>query len=467
MKLSEDFKEQIFWFLPEDEGERLLHAIACEEPVVAVRFNDKKFFSLPTALDRVPWCEWGVYMSGRQQFTFDPHFHSGAYYVQDASSMFIYHVIKSLIKQPVRYLDLCAAPGGKTTAALQALPVGSVVIANEIIPQRAQILRENVIKWGADNCMVTNYSPKAYGALAGGFDVIAADVPCSGEGMFRKDDEAVSQWSPALVEQCANRQREIIHDVWPALKPGGLLIYSTCTYNVKENENMVDYIATELGASIEEVAVCPSWGIRESVVPSCHGYRFMPHLTRGEGLFMCVLRKNVSAATGTVSRLKKFKTGKRNQPSTKMPSQVLTWLGDNYEFFVVDNVIKAVRRNIKETLQFRVDTLRVIKDLGVEVGALKGKNVVPSHDLAMLPDLPAGNFPECEVDYTTAISYLRGEAIVIDAPRGYVLITWQGARLGFVNNLGNRANNMYPKHWRIMSTHIPINPVDIAAQPSS
>ena len=464
MKLSEDFKEQILGLMPSDEGEKLLHAIACEDPVVAVRCNNKKGFSLPSDLDHVPWCEWGAYLPGRPQFTFDPHFHAGSYYVQDASSMFIYHVIKSLVKRPVKYLDLCAAPGGKTTAALQALPAGSVVVANEIMPQRAQILRENVIKWGADNCVVTNDSPKAFGPLVGEFDVIAADVPCSGEGMFRKDDEAVSQWSMALVEQCASRQREILNDVWPALKPGGLLIYSTCTYNAKENEHMVDYIASELGASIVDVAIDQSWHIKESVVASHHGYRFMPHLTRGEGLFMCVLQKNVSSAS-SVLKFKSSKQGKRNRLTIKVPSVALCWLGDNYEFTIDENVIKAVRRDLKDILQSGINTLRIIKGLGLEIGAIKGRNVVPSHALAMLPDLLTGCFPKCEVDYHTAIAYLRGEAIVIDAPRGYVLITWQGAELGFVNNLGNRANNMYPKHWRIMSTHIPGGPVDIAAKP--
>ena len=467
MKLSEDFKTQVSRLLSEDEAERLLHSICCEDTIVSVRFNDAKGYSVPSSLERIPWCDKGAYLTGRPQFTFDPHFHAGSYYVQDASSMFIYHVIKSLVKRPVKYLDLCAAPGGKTTAALQALPKGSVVVANEIVPQRAQILRENVIKWGADNCMVTNDSPKSFGNLAEEFDVIAADVPCSGEGMFRKDAEAVAQWSPALVEQCAIRQRGIISDVWPALKPGGLLIYSTCTYNADENELMAKYIASELGATIVEVPVEESWNIRGSVIPSCPSYRFMPHLTRGEGLYMCILRKN--AETSVRHRLsdKKSKSSKRNLGSTKIPAQVLSWLGDNYGFVVDDNVIKAVQRDLKEMLQSYNNILRVIKELGIEVCTIKGKNFIPSHELAMLPSLVDGSFPECDVDYATAISYLRGESITIEAPRGYVLITWKGARLGFVNNLGNRANNLYPKPWRILSSHQPDNiPLVIEASSS-
>ncbi|MBR5638690.1 MAG: RsmB/NOP family class I SAM-dependent RNA methyltransferase, partial [Muribaculaceae bacterium] len=261
MKINEDFIRRINNLLLSDEARAMLQSIESGEPVISVRFNDAKGFVPPAALEMVPWCATGAYLSERPQFTFDPHFHAGSYYVQDASSMFIYHVIKKLISKPVNHLDLCAAPGGKTTAALQALPQGSVVVANEIVTPRAQVLRENIIKWGLDNCLVTNDSPKTLGRLENVFDIIAADVPCSGEGMFRKDEEAVSQWSPQLVAQCAARQREILRDIWPALKPGGLLIYSTCTYNLDENEHMAHYIANEMGANFVEVPVEKSWNI--------------------------------------------------------------------------------------------------------------------------------------------------------------------------------------------------------------
>ena len=189
--------------------------------------------------------------------------------------MFIAHVIKQFIHEPVRYLDLCAAPGGKTTAALQALPQGSLVVANEIVPPRARVLADNVIRWGNPYCVVTSNAPAQVGKLTHFFDVIAADVPCSGEGMMRKDDEAVAQWSPALVEQCAQRQREILTDVWPALRHGGLLIYSTCTYNRQENEEMADFIVKELGATSLEVPIEPNWNIHPAIGSDCHCYRFM------------------------------------------------------------------------------------------------------------------------------------------------------------------------------------------------
>ena len=458
MNLNIDFKKQIDKILPANEAMRLMQTIEAGEPVVSLRFNDAKGFAVPSGLEQVPWCDMGAYMNERPQFTFDPHFHAGSYYVQDASSMFISHVIKSLVKRPVRYLDLCAAPGGKTTAALQALPSGSFVIANEIMPQRAQVLRENVIKWGAHNCMVTCDTPKKLGMMENMFDIIAADVPCSGEGMFRKDEEAVSQWSPSLVQQCAERQWTIINDVWHALKPGGLLIYSTCTYNIDENEAMASRIATELGATFVDVNVNEAWNIKRSLHGDIPCYRFMPHLTRGEGLFICVLRKDgkSSSMPATTSRSKHSK--RENKKHNTIPAQAQGWISGDFELKEENGVIKAINKDIKGILEAHSNNIHIIKDFGIELGTIKGKNLIPSHQLAMSPLINCEAFPKCEVDYPTAIAYLRGESINIDSQRGYVLITHQGATLGFVNNLGNRANNLYPKPWRIMSTHLPSTP---------
>jgi len=453
MNLNEHFIHQINALLPSEDANAMLQTIKCSEPVTSVRFNNDKGFLPPSTFKTVPWCKFGTYLNQRQQFTFDPHFHAGSYYVQDASSMFIYHVIKSLVTKPVKYLDLCAAPGGKTTAALQSLPQGSLVVANEIVTPRAQVLRENVIKWGHDNCIVTNDSPKSLGLMENTFDIIATDVPCSGEGMFRKDEEAVSQWSPQLVAQCSTRQRDIINDIWPALKPGGLLIYSTCTYNLDENEKMVLYIASELGASFVDVPTEMSWNITGDLTGNnipC--YRFMPHLTKGEGLFLCVLRKNeVPVSYNRKSKPKK----QTNTP--KLPKEVLSWLNGNYELRENNGIITAVNKEYKDAISLPIK-LHVIKGLGIELGTIKGNKIIPSHQLAMSPMLSDFAFGKYEVDYSTAIAFLRGEAITINAPRGYNLITYQNAKLGFVNNLGNRANNLYPKNWRILSTHMPYVP---------
>ncbi len=452
MSLSNDFITQIEALLPDSEAQAMLDAIDQRDVEVAVRFNNAKCSSMPTRLEQVPWCEWGAYLAQRPQFTFDPMLHAGAYYVQDASSMFIYHVIKSLVHAPVRYLDLCAAPGGKTTAALQALPAGSAVVANEIVPPRAHVLRENVIKWGNPACMVTCDTPKSLGMLTGTFDVIAADVPCSGEGMFRKDDEAIAQWSPALVEQCAARQRVILADAWNALKPGGFLIYSTCTYNRQENEEMVQFIINELGATQQEVPILSSWNIHGAIECDVPCYRFMPHITRGEGLFVSVLRKNSGTLSSTYSKKDKKKAKKSSQT---IPAEVKQWVTGNNDFTMHDNIVFAIPHDIKEMVDIDTSNIHVIKPFGTALCEDKGKKTVPCHHLAMSILLQQEAFPLCEVDYHTAIAYLRGEALAIDAPRGYVLVTYRNAPLGFVNNLGNRANNLYPKPWRINSTHIP------------
>lgn len=252
------FRQQMLALLP-DEADALLQALQTE-PSVAVRVNRRKATPPPTD-DHVAWCRSGIYLDARRQFTFDPLLHSGCYYVQDASSMFISHVLSQVAgNSPVAYLDLCAAPGGKTTAAIDALPDGSLVVANEIDSRRVQILRENVVKWGYPHCVVTNSDASRLGKLHEAFDIVAADMPCSGEGMMRKDDEAVAQWTPALVEQCAARQREIASDIWQALKPGGIFIYSTCTFNRAENEDMIDFLVRSLGAEPVDIVSDPSWG---------------------------------------------------------------------------------------------------------------------------------------------------------------------------------------------------------------
>lgn len=447
MKLPEVFIEQLRGLVPE-EWEALVVAITDTEPSVAVRVNDLRGVEVPDSIRCVPWCDRGGYLDGRPVFTFDTDWHAGRYYVQDASSMFIAHVIRHFVKEPVRYLDLCAAPGGKTTAAIQALPVGSLVVANEIVPPRARVLADNVIRWGNPRCVVTGNAPSQIGKLTYFFDVIAADVPCSGEGMMRKDDEAVSQWSPQLVEQCAERQRGILTDAWNALRPGGLLIYSTCTYNRQENEEIAQFIVNELGATSLEVPINASWNIHPSICSNCHCYRFMPHRVDGEGLFMAAFRK---AGDGLRQDTKiKVKSSKKVDEMGK------NWLAHPDEY-VVDqqgDLLIAVPVDVSREVAALRASLTVLH-AGVELANVMGRKTVPHHALAMSSARFGDAFPTCEVDYQTALRYLRGESISVDAPRGYVLIAHQGAVLGFANNLGNRVNNLYPKSLRILSTHLP------------
>ena len=293
------------------------------------------------------------------------------------------------------------------------------------------------------------------------FDVIAADVPCSGEGMMRKDDEAVAQWTPALVDECAARQRSIISDVWPALRPGGLLIYSTCTYNRAENEEMIEHIVSTYGAQPVTVPTLPEWNISPAIGNSMPAYRFMPHLTRGEGLFMAMLRKPDDEKAHTTLRTDKTNSKLRDKTQA-LPQGISNWVDRSDDFRISlsnDEVVASPAQWATEiaSIQKRLNVLTS----GITLATVKGKNCVPAHALALNSRLSSNAFAHCKVDYSTAIAYLRGEAVSIDAPRGYVLITHRNAPLGWVNNLGNRANNLYPKSLRILSTHIPDAPPSI------
>ena len=448
MELSSAFKQEILQLLP-DEGEELLHVIGHTAPSVAVRVNVARGFVPRHDARRVPWCDCGAYCHGyRPAFTFDPLWHAGAYYVQDASSMFIHHVIKSLVTEPVAYLDLCAAPGGKTTAAMGALPADSLVVANDLVAPRARALADNVTRWGNIHSAVTCDAPATLGRLTHAFDVVAADVPCSGEGMMRKDDDAVEQWSPTLVAQCAARQRGIVDDVWPALRPGGLFIYSTCTYNRHENEEMIAYIADRYGATTVEVPTEPSWGIMEGIDTPFRCYRFMPHRVDGEGLFMAVLRKPDDEPQRTTK-------AKKSKP-TPPPPAVRAWLAEPERYTLSlqgDNVVAVAAADAS-----LIDLLRAqchIVQAGVTLATVMGRKTIPHHALAPAVARLDEAFGVVELDYERAIAYLRGETLTLDAPRGYLIVTYRGTALGFVNNLGNRANNLYPKPLRILSNHAP------------
>lgn len=460
MRLPELFIKQMQELLPENEAEALVKSLEESEPSVSVRTNSAKC-AISSAKNGVAWCNRGFYLDERPQFTFDPALHAGCYYVQDASSMFLAHAISKIAgNTPLRYLDLCAAPGGKTTTAINTLPKGSLIVANEIMPGRAQILRENIIKWGSPYCVVTNNDSAAYSRLTHFFDIVAADVPCSGEGMMRKDDEAVAQWSPALVKECAARQREIVDNAWECLKPGGYFIYSTCTFNRPENEDIVEYLVNELGAESIDLDVPAEWNIHPAINSPVFGYHFFPHRTKGEGLFLAVVRKPEDEPR-TIIRATNKKKNKKEQPQ-QVPATVKDWVTNKQSmlFAATDNNISAFPAEYCDEMGILRENLQIIYS-GLELATAKGKDLIPSHSLAVNTCLNKNIFSVCEVDYSTAIAYLRGETISIEAPRSYVLIQYNGTPLGFVKNLGNRANNLYPKEWRIKSSHIPEIPPKI------
>lgn len=448
--LPTDFIENLHESLSADEVQQLCHALE-STPVTSIRLNDKiDCLTFDADTDEVPWHEDGYYLSERPAFTLDPLFHAGCYYVQEASSMFVEQVLQRYVSPDSVVLDLCAAPGGKSTLISHFLGNEGMLVSNEVVRSRVFILSENIQKWGNGNTVVTHNQPIDFGVrLPNVFDCILVDAPCSGEGMFRKDDGAIAEWSMDNVELCANRQRQILQDVWDALRPGGVLIYSTCTFNTIENEENAQWIADTLGAELLDVAVPSSWGI----TPGHPGYHFYPHKSRGEGFYICAFRKRMRGLDTTVrpflNRLPKTKP----QPKQAVEGQEImkTWL-QHPEHWVMrqqERFVVAYPAKYKEFIDLLSKQFICIST-GFGLGEIRGKNIVPQHALAMAKDLRAEAFPQVELSLEQALSYLRTEALVLpDAPLGVLLLTYQHVPLGFVKNIGNHCNNLYPKEWRI------------------
>ena len=461
MNLPQSFVERTRQLLGDEQYPLFEQALGTEVPV-SIRPNRMKC-NLPVAGEPVPWAPSGIYLEKRPTFTFDPLFHAGCYYVQEASSMFVERVLREYVQEPVVMLDLCAAPGGKSTLCRSALPEGSLLVANEVMRNRSQILAENLMKWGHPEVVVTNNDPADFTDLTHLFDVILTDVPCSGEGMFRKDQVAVDEWSLENVDICWQRQRRILSDIWPALKPGGLLIYSTCTFNREEDEDNVAWIARELGADVLEVPVEEAWGITGNLIgDSFPVYRFLPHKVKGEGFFLAVLRKHAGEVETVEPRAEKKKKGgkdvKGKAPQLSVPKEAKDWLqipGD-YQLTINGTNVQAFPK-LHETVYTLLQQYVKVIHAGITLGEMKGKDLIPHHSLAMSTALADGAFPKAEVTYEQAIAYLRKESLVLDAgiPRGYVLLTYQNIPLGFMKNIGNRANNLYPQEWRIRSGYLP------------
>lgn len=414
-------------------------------PFVSVRYNRSKSL-VETGDDKVQWASDACYLAERPLFTADPLFHAGCYYVQEASSMFLEQVVKQYINTPVRMLDLCAAPGGKSTHLLSVLPKGSLLVANEPMPLRAKVLAENIIKWGQPSAMVVKNEPKDFARFRDFFDVILVDAPCSGEGMFRKDAFALEQWSVGNVNLCAKRQREILADVWDALRPGGLLIYSTCTFNREEDEDCVAWAAQELGADVLPLEVSPEWGITPNLAGDGNAvYRFIPGYTRGEGFFLAVMRKGgyKPASTPRVSRMQLV--------PAKVREQIVAWLKqpECFDFVLQGETVVGIPKQHADAMNALSSKLNVLH-AALPIATLKNNKLLPVHELAMSVQLNPDAFVRVEVEREKALMYLHREALAFpDAPMGILLLTYKGTPIGFAKNVGNRANNLYPAEWRI------------------
>jgi len=445
IELSADFAEKTKALFGEERYSQFSSALEAE-PVVSVRHNPAKraseLFGEPVA-----WAEDACYLDSRPLFTADPLFHAGCYYVQEASSMFLEQVFRQYVDAPVRMLDLCAAPGGKSTHALSLLPEGSLFVANEPMPLRAGVLAENIIKWGAPNAVVTRNEPADFAPFKEFFDIIVVDAPCSGEGMFRKDARAVSMWSPSNVKTCVARQRAILSDIWDSLRPGGLLVYSTCTFNPHEDEEMVAWVRDELGAEVLPVAVSDEWGITGNLVTDDFPvYRFIPGFTRGEGFFLALLRKD---GDGEVTQPRPVRSRAAALP--KACNIACSWVKNSHEYnFVVENdTVVAYPRQHQAVIAALQSRLKVLHS-GVAVAAVKNNKLLPLHRLAMSVALDREAFPSVELTCEQALAYLHREALALpSAPMGVILFTYKNVPLGFAKNVGNRVNNLYPAEWRI------------------
>jgi 16S rRNA C967 or C1407 C5-methylase (RsmB/RsmF family)/NOL1/NOP2/fmu family ribosome biogenesis protein len=432
-------------------------ADALQQPApVSIRYNRHKS-AASQETENVLWCDQGRYLPERPLFTLDPLLHAGAYYVQEASSMFLEQAAALWREQAnLRFLDLCAAPGGKSTHLADLLPAGSLLVSNEVIRSRTAALSENLTKWGNPNVVITHNDPTAFAALPGFFDVMLVDAPCSGEGMFRKDPAAVAAWSEANVKLCAERQRRILSDAWSALKDGGLLLYSTCTYNPEENEDNVRWVMQRLGAEMVTLPLPPAWGITTGE----YGYRFFPHKTKGEGFFISLLRKKRCEpspnplSVGSGSRQFAVGAGTTARPNCRLrlptaTSPVSGWLNGDFTFIREGDGLQALPGFSTSDIFYLKQHLRLLQ-AGIKVGEVKGADIIPAAALALSTALRKDAFPYEEVDRDTALRFLRRDAITVTSQaKGYCLIGHQNIPLGFVKNIGLRSNNLYPAAWRI------------------
>lgn len=408
----------------------------------------------PSAVHRPPstvaWHPLGFYLAERPVFTLDPAFHAGAYYVQEASSMFLHEALRQSVdfSKALKVLDLCAAPGGKSTLLASLLNAESLLVANEVIRTRAAPLRENLERWGCPNVAVTSAEADEFAEkLPDWFDVVVADAPCSGEGMFRKDPDAVGEWSPAHVQLCAGRQRRILAAAVATLAPGGILAYSTCTYNHAENAENAAWLAEEFGMKPLKTNTLPEWGI---VGTDGGGLQFFPHRVRGEGFFIAVFRK---PDEGEVARLPQPSAFKSLTPLAKnLLPEMSRWLaapGDSSFFQTPTGEVLALPAGLLPEY-LTLDKALKIKWFGTAVGEFKGKDFAPAHALA-LSQIAAPSLPALDLDRDTALRFLRKETFEppTDAPRGWAVVRFEGLNLGWVKILPNRLNNYLPAERRI------------------
>ncbi len=427
---------------------------AQNEQVTSVRLNSDKLFEIgghPFLNDTqgVPWCKHGVYLNERPSFVLDPLWHAGAYYVQEASSMFVSFILENIM--PLTHgkiaLDLCAAPGGKSTLLANHFKNG-LLVSNETIKSRNAILVENMTKWGSDHVIVTQNDPAHFKRLPHFFDLMLIDAPCSGSGMFRKDPNAIKEWSEQNVQHCSTRQARILDDSIDILKEGGYLIYATCSYSFEEDEKMMDYISSISGMQNIALNVPDEWNIvsTESPLTKSVGYRFYPDQVKGEGFFVSVFQKQTRENVDYFNSIFNWDLISKQQQALLNAHFAIP---ENYILINHQNNMLAIPRYFEMHIKAVLANLYV-KKLGLNIGELKGNDLIPAHDLAVSnwENIP---YQTIHVQLQTALNYLRRADLELEGEKGWKVVCFQNIRLGWAKLLGNRSNNYYPNNWRILN----------------
>ena len=447
------FKERMRRQLGAKEADLLFEALEGVSPV-AIRLNPAKCGDEGVWSDgeAIAWSKCGRKLKERPSFTLDTAFHAGAYYVQEAASQFLDYIVSLEELQGKRVLDMCAAPGGKTTIYSTAVGECGLVVANEYVRSRANILADNVRKWGMGNVLVTNNAPEHIAQFEGWFDMVAVDAPCSGEGMFRKEEAAREDWSEDAVRMCAARQLSIVREAWQSLKDGGLFIYSTCTFNEEEDEGLLRAFIEEKGdvfVPSQRVEVNDAWGIVRGDVGAFQTFRFFPHKTDSEGLFVAVARKSEP----TTQRTPKARKRVMQEVDKVSRKELQRWLqgADNHSFAMVVDTIYGYRAEQFKAVQALSESLTAIYS-GVAMGQIFKGKLKPDWALSQYVALERKAVATEELDEPRALDYLRKKDIAVgDMAEGINLVTHEGRALGFVKRIGVRCNNLYPNSLKIMN----------------
>jgi 16S rRNA C967 or C1407 C5-methylase (RsmB/RsmF family)/NOL1/NOP2/fmu family ribosome biogenesis protein len=425
------------------------------EKITSVRLNPAKISgelnSMLAIREAVPWSSLGYYLERRPSFTFDPLLHAGVYYVQEASSMFLEQALKQTcdLSKSTKILDLCASPGGKSTLIQSLISEDSLLISNELIKSRVGVLKENLIKWGGANVILSNNDPRDLGRLENYFDIVVVDAPCSGSGLFRREPGAMDEWSESNVHLCSLRQQRILADVWPSLKKNGILIYSTCSHSREENEDILNWAVKEFEADSLPLSIADSSGIVETVTgkKETYGYRFYPDKVKGEGFFIACLKKR-EGGESHFQRVRKQPLTKLNKKETGL---ITSCLKKNLylNFFIHDGLVNALPAGLENDLM-QLQEVLYLKKAGVLLGKLIGKELVPDHQFA-LSTLIKPEWPFISINLEEAIKYLQKEELRLNSSlKGWVLIQYKHQNLGWIKIMDDRINNYYPKDWRIL-----------------